>query len=159
MLTIYLFGFGLMLLLVEFKLFRTPILFYFLNFTWGKSVTYIFIGLLEFFSGLEIAWIDIIAGVWFILIGICFGIARCMYRPLEQEHVENIIKEIQDGDKTIKTIENGLKTGAEIAAAGGKLAAEKYRDRKAEDEEAKYAPEEEKHAPEDRADMRHFRIE
>ena len=101
MLTFYLFMFGMILLTVEFKLFRAPVLFYFMNYTWGKAITYIFIGLLELFSGLEIAFIDIFAGLWFIVMGVCFIFARCMYRSLEYDHVENIIREVQEGENTV----------------------------------------------------------
>ena len=134
MLTGYLFLFGVILLCVEFRLFRAPVLFYFMNYTWGKAVTYIFIGLLELFSGLEIAFIDIFAGLWFILFGVAFAIARCMYRPLEYDYVEAIIKEVQDGENTINAaLEKAAKGGAEAAAGGAKLAAEKYRENQQEE--------------------------
>ena len=128
MLTGYLFMFGMILLCVEFRLFRAPVLFYFMNYTWGKGVTYIFIGLLELFSGLEIAFIDIFAGLWFIIFGVAFFVERGMYRPLEFDYVESIIKDVQEGENTVnKALEKAAGAGAKALEAGGKHAAEKYR--------------------------------
>ena len=128
--------FGMILLCVEFRLFRAPILFYFMNYTWGKGVTYIFIGLLELFSGLEIAFIDIFAGLWFIIFGVAFFVARGMYRPLEFDYVESIIKDVQEGENTVnkaleKAAAGAADAGQKAIDAGSKHAADKYRQKQA----------------------------
>ena len=58
---------------------------------WGKAIAYIFIGLLELFSGLEIAFIDILAGLWFFIMGIGFIVASSIYRHMEWDHVMTIV--------------------------------------------------------------------
>ena len=120
-LTGYLFMFGVILLSVEFRLFRAPVYFYFMNWIWGKSIVYFTIGLLELFSGLEVAFIDIFAGLWFILFGIIFFILRAVYGSAEAEHVEAIIKDVESGQNTANKAAN------EAVGATAQFAADKYR--------------------------------
>ena len=135
MLTGYLFMFGMILLCVEFRLFRAPILFYFMNYTWGKGVTYIFIGLLELFCE-KIAFIEIFACLWFIIFGVAFFVARGMYRTVEFDYVEAIIKDVQEGENTVnkaleKAAAGAAGAGSKALEAGSKHAAEKYREKQA----------------------------
>ena len=87
LLTGYLFMFGVIFLTVEFAMYRAPVWFFFLNFMWGKAVTYLFIGTLEFWGGLEVAWIDVLAGIWFVVFGVLFIVFCGVYRGQEWERV------------------------------------------------------------------------
>ena len=129
MLTGYLFLFAVVFLCVEFALFRAPVWFYWLNFTWGKAIAYLVIGALEFWSGFEIAFIDVIAGLWFAIFGVAFIIMWTMYRSVEHENVEAIIAAVEAGENQAKA-EAGAKALAGAAGAGATMAkdrAEQYR--------------------------------
>ena len=89
--------FAVIFLLVEFAMLHTPIYFFYLNFMWGKAVAYLFIAGLQLWSNLTITWIDILAGIWFLIFGILFMIFCGVYRTQEWDRVERIVEAIESG--------------------------------------------------------------
>ena len=89
MLTIYLFLFAAIFMLVEFRINRAQIFFYFLNFTWGKAISYFCIGCLLVFSGaykdneIYVIWLDIVTGIWFFLMTLVFLIMHFIWHEQE----------------------------------------------------------------------------
>ena len=98
LLTGYLFMFAVIFLLVEFAMLHTPIYFFYLNFMWGKAVTYLFIAGLQLWSNLTITWIDILAGIWFLIFGVLFMVFCGVYRTQEWDRVERIVEAIESGE-------------------------------------------------------------
>ena len=84
--------------MVEFAMFRAPIWFFFLNFMWGKAIVYLTIGGLQFWSGLEIAWIDVLSGHWFAFFGVIFIVFCGVYREQEWDRVTTIVDAIEAGE-------------------------------------------------------------
>lgn len=93
-LTIYLFVFAALFVLVEFSLLKTRTWFYFMNYGWGKGLFLLFLGLLLVGAGKSVSWIDILAGVWFILVAIIFIIISMVHKGTEADFVKDLLDEV-----------------------------------------------------------------
>ena len=95
-LSAYLILFGVMIILVEFTIMRARAWFYFLNFTWGKSLFSLFIAVLVLGSGRSVRWLDVLMAFWFIPISILFLLMYFAYRTTESAQVEILIKQMEE---------------------------------------------------------------
>ena len=97
MLTLYFVIFAGVFIAMEFTWFKTRarMYFYFLNFNIGKALVYFWLGLLCFGIGSEATFFDIIAGVYFILLGILFIIMTGMYATREKDYILKLISDME----------------------------------------------------------------
>ena len=86
MLTINLLLFAVIFILVEFGIANTKVYFFFLNFTWGKALTYCFLGFLLVASGAikgntryYLKW-DVGVAIYFFVMTLIFLIMHFVYR-------------------------------------------------------------------------------
>ena len=80
-LSLFVIIFGVMILVVELSAKLSMAgreWFYFLNFFWGKGAFAIFITLFLFGSGASVRWLDILTGIYFMLISILFAVLAIM---------------------------------------------------------------------------------
>ena len=93
MLTINLLVFAAILILVEFRMANADITFYFLNFSWGKALSYLFFGLLLMFDGayqgneLHVLWWDKMVAIYFFVMTVAFLVTYCLCREDESAYV------------------------------------------------------------------------
>jgi hypothetical protein len=73
--------------------------FYFLNFGWGKGLFDLFIGCLCLGSGMAVVWLDILVGVYFIVLSVGFGAISLVYRKNEVTLVDEMLQEIAEAKK------------------------------------------------------------
>ena len=59
---------------------------------------FIILNKLQFWSGLEIAWIDILSGLWFTFFGVIFIVFCGVYRSQEWDRVQIIVEAIEAGE-------------------------------------------------------------
>ena len=95
-LTIYLFIFAAMFVLVELSLLRTRTWFYFMNYGWGKGLFLLFIGLLLVGAGKSVTWVDILSGVWFIVLGLIFFGLSFFYKAVEHDYVKDLLESVEN---------------------------------------------------------------
>ena len=91
-LTIYLFLFAAIFILLELSKLRMRIWFYFMNFGWGKAIFLTFVGLLLMGAGKTVTWIDILAGVWLFLCAIAFAVISSVHKEVENDFVKDLIE-------------------------------------------------------------------
>ena len=91
-LTIYLFVFAALYIVLELGKFQTRLWFYFMNFGWGKGMFNLFLGLLLVSAGKTVSWIDILAGIWLILVSIAFIIISMVHKQAELDFVKDLIQ-------------------------------------------------------------------
>jgi len=95
-LTFYLLLFAAIFICHEVSVDEFRLWFYFLNFGWGKGIFSLFIGCLCLGSGRAVEWLDILCGVYFIVISAGFGIISLIYRKNEIILVDEMLKEIDE---------------------------------------------------------------
>ena len=86
-LNFYLLGFGVILILVEFSLLRARVWFYVLNFSWGKGLFSLFLGLFLIGAPRSAAWFDVMMACLFLVTSIIFFVLHCCHKAHEPEHV------------------------------------------------------------------------
>ena len=91
-LTIYLFLFAALFVLIELSKMRTRTWFYFMNFGWGKAMFLLFLGLLLVGAGKSVTWLDILSGVWFLLCAIVFFVISMVHKAAEQDYVKDLLE-------------------------------------------------------------------
>ena len=91
-LTIYLFLFAALFVLIELSKMRTRTWFYFMNFGWGKAMFLLFLGLLLVGAGKSVTWVDILSGVWFLLCAIAFFVISMVHKAAEQDYVKDLLE-------------------------------------------------------------------
>jgi hypothetical protein len=100
-LTFYLLLFAAIYICHEVSVSEFRLWFYFLNFGWGKGLFDLFIGCLCLGSGLAVEWLDILVGVYFIILSIGFGAISLVYRKNEVKLVDEMLLEIAEA-KNVK---------------------------------------------------------
>lgn len=106
MLTFYLLMFAAIFIMVEFSVLRCRVWFFFLNFAWGKGLACFFIATLVLGSGKAVQALDIVCGIYFILVFIVFSIISCVYRGQEYEKVKSIVDESEEKNKAAAQSKN-----------------------------------------------------
>ena len=96
-LSLYLIVFGAVLILVEFSLLRARVWFYLLNFSWGKSLFSLFVGLFLIGAPRSVAWFDILMACVFLILSIIFLILHCYHKDAEQNHVDILMDKYDVG--------------------------------------------------------------
>ena len=95
-LNFYLIGFGVILILVEFSLLRARVWFYLLNFSWGKGLVSLFLGLFLIGAPRSAAWFDILMACLFLIMSIIFFVLHCCHKAHEPEHVAILMNKYND---------------------------------------------------------------
>ena len=96
-LSLYLIVFGAVLILVEFSLLRARVWFYLLNFSWGKSLFSLFVGLFLIGAPRSVAWFDILMACVFLILSIIFFVLHCYHKDAEQNHVDILMDKYDAG--------------------------------------------------------------
>ena len=79
-LSFYFIGFAVILTLVEFDLLRARVWFYLLNFSWGKGLFSLFVGLFLIGAPRSTAWFDILMACVFFIVSIIFFVLHCYHK-------------------------------------------------------------------------------
>lgn len=87
-LTIYLLIFAALFICTELSVLRCRIWFYFLNFGWGKAIFSFFIACLCLGSAKAVIWLDILVGIYFLLLALVFPLISIVYFGKEHEYVD-----------------------------------------------------------------------
>ena len=87
MITFYLFVFSIAIFLIECNCIRARVWFYFMNYSLGKSIFYLFMTLLCFGSGATVSVFDIIVGAIFALMCMMFLTFHFIFKADEPAHV------------------------------------------------------------------------
>jgi len=98
-LTFYLLLFAAIFICHEVSVSEFRLWFYFLNFGWGKGLFVGFIGCLCLGSGMAVEWLDILCGVYFIVLAAGLGIISLVYRKNETILVDEMLQEIEEAKK------------------------------------------------------------
>ena len=91
-LTIYLLIFAAIFICTELSVLRCRTWFYFLNFGWGKAIFSFFIACLCLGSARAVLWVDILVGIYFLLLALALPIISIVYYGKESEQVEIMLK-------------------------------------------------------------------
>ena len=83
----YLFVFSIAIFLIECNCIRARVWFYFMNYSLGKSIFYLFMTLLCFGSGATVSVFDIIVGAIFALMCMMFLTFHFIFKADEPAHV------------------------------------------------------------------------
>lgn len=87
-LTIYLLIFAAIFICTELSVLRCRTWFYFLNFGWGKAIFSFFIACLCLGSARAVIWLDILVGIYFLLLALVLPLISIIYYGKEHEHVD-----------------------------------------------------------------------
>ncbi len=112
-LTFYLLLFAAIYICHEVSVAEFRLWFYFLNFGWGKGLFDLFIGCLCLGSGMAVVWLDILVGVYFIVLSVGFGAISLVYRKNEVTLVDEMLQEIAEAKKAKDQKETDKKSRAE----------------------------------------------
>lgn len=96
MLTFYLLLFASIYICHEVSVSEFRLWFYFLNFGWGKGLFDLFIGCLCLGSGFAVEWLDLVVGIYFIVIAIGFAAISIVFRKNEVKLVDEMLVEINE---------------------------------------------------------------
>lgn len=91
-LTIYLLIFAAIFICTELSVLRCRTWFYFLNFGWGKAIFSFFIACLCLGSARAVLWVDILVGIYFLLLALALPIISIVYYGKESEQVDIMLK-------------------------------------------------------------------
>ena len=105
-LSFYLIGFAVILILVEFGLLRARVWFYLLNFSWGKGLFSLFVGLFLIAAPRSAAWFDILMACVFFIVSIIFFVLHCYHKQHEPEHVALYMAKYNDDTKLAEQQKN-----------------------------------------------------
>ena len=88
---------AILILFMEYECFKSRARMYFvlLNYSIGKSILSLFCALLCFGIGKEIEWIDVIAGIYFILMTVVYFLMATMYKGREGDYITNLIDDME----------------------------------------------------------------
>ena len=92
-LTIYFMVFAYVILAMEYQCFnsRARIWFNVLNYCVGKAIFSLWMSLLCFGVGKDMGWIDIMAGIYFLLMTVVYFVMSTMYKDREKPHIDIIL--------------------------------------------------------------------
>lgn len=93
-LTVYLIIFGVIFICTEASFLECRKWFYFLNFGWGKGLANIFIACIMLGSGAAVLWLDVLVGVYLILLSLWLTIITILYYTHERTFVDKKLEEI-----------------------------------------------------------------
>ena len=91
-LTIYLLLFAAIFICTELSVLRCRTWFYFLNFGWGKALFSFFIACLCLGSAKAVTWLDILVGIYFLLLTLVLPLISIIYFGKEHEYVDQMLK-------------------------------------------------------------------
>jgi len=93
-LTVYLIIFGVIFICTEASFLDCRKWFYFLNFGWGKGLANIFIACIMLGSGAAVLWLDVLVGVYMILLSLWLPVITILYFKEERTFVDKYLLEI-----------------------------------------------------------------
>jgi hypothetical protein len=93
-LTVYLIIFGVIFICTEASFLDCRKWFYFLNFGWGKGIANIFIACIMLGSGAAVLWLDVLVGVYMILLSLWLPVITILYFKEERTFVDKYLLEI-----------------------------------------------------------------
>ena len=93
--TLYLFVFAAIFVLVEFSRFNFRQYFYFMNFGWGKGIFCLYLGLLLVGNAKSINLVDILAGIWLLIMAVIFILISCANKQIEVDYVNDLMNNVE----------------------------------------------------------------